>query len=233
MGANNADQLIADDEGGGQNEVFRFDFDGPSGNGFLGGPTLGNAIETTLGGGDSGGPSFVLQNGSWHVAGVNTFGFPNGGTLTPLFGSGGGGMLVPAYAGWIDGLMGNENFWGAPAGGVFATNSNWVGAAPSGSSDVAIFDMMEQALMTCEPCLHPLQDRRKGSLVRGVPSGLSSRALRRRFSAARIYQHFGKRLFDFKSHADAIHDGTDPFETFWRKASGVLPISGALTLSDP
>jgi voltage-gated potassium channel Kch len=103
VGANDADFFEPDDEGSIVFEVFDFDFDGPTGDGFLGGPTLGNSIETTFGGGDSGGPSFVFDGGSWLVAGVNTFVFSYDATA-PLFGSGGGGMMVSAYSSWINSI---------------------------------------------------------------------------------------------------------------------------------
>jgi len=93
------------------NEVFRFDFDGPSGNGSFGGPTLGNDVETTLGGGDSGGPSFVLDGNVYKLAGVNTFTQGS----APFFGSLGGGMVVPTYANWI--LTGSTAQGGAGSGG--------------------------------------------------------------------------------------------------------------------
>jgi hypothetical protein len=100
VGKNNADTFNLDDEGSGINEVFFFDFDGPTGNGFSGGPTLGNDIETMLGPGDSGSPSFIQLAGEWFLAGVNTFGiFTN--TTPGTFGNRGGGMVVPAYADWI------------------------------------------------------------------------------------------------------------------------------------
>lgn len=86
------------------NEVFRFDFDSPSGgNGPLGGTTLGNTIEATLGGGDSGGPSFVQSsNGQYVVAGVNTFSQSQlFGPQAPLFGSLAGGINVQPYESWI------------------------------------------------------------------------------------------------------------------------------------
>lgn len=87
------------------NEVFRFDFDSPDGsNGPLGGPSLGNTVETTLGGGDSGGPSFILRAGadptdpaSYLLVGVNTFTQGN----APYFGSLGGGINVFPYRDWI------------------------------------------------------------------------------------------------------------------------------------
>jgi hypothetical protein len=105
------------------NEVFRFDFDGPSGNGSFGGPTLGNDVETTLGGGDSGGPSFVRCNGcdpalasSYTLAGVNTFTQGS----APFFGSLGGGIAVQSYVNWI--LTGSATASGS--GGESNGNSN-------------------------------------------------------------------------------------------------------------
>lgn len=84
------------------NEVFRFDFDSPKGNGPLGGPTLGNDIETQLGAGDSGGPSFlVTDEGGYVLAGVNTFVQGN----APKFGSMGGGMNVFSYLGFIQSVL--------------------------------------------------------------------------------------------------------------------------------
>lgn len=100
-GENNADAFYGQDDNGGlpaANEVFRFDFDGPSGNGTFGGATLGNDRETTLGGGDSGGPSFVGNT----IVGVNTF---TQGFTAPRFGSLGGGINVFPYVDWINGVM--------------------------------------------------------------------------------------------------------------------------------
>jgi hypothetical protein len=98
-GKNNADQLGTDDEGSGGNEVFLFDFDGPTGStNFVGGTTLGNDQETTFGGGDSGGPAFYDDGSTLWLAGVNTFiGNFTGGPNAPLFGSAGGGVLIQAY----------------------------------------------------------------------------------------------------------------------------------------
>lgn len=100
-GVNNADAFYGQDDAGqpAANEVFRFDFDGPSGNGTFGGPTLGNDEETTLGGGDSGGPSFVPNSVGGHtIVGVNTF---TQGLTAPRFGSLGGGINVHPYVSWI------------------------------------------------------------------------------------------------------------------------------------
>jgi hypothetical protein len=118
-GENVVDAFYAEDDPGGgggnevlRNEVFRFDFDGPTGNGSFGGPTLGNARETTLGGGDSGGPSFVLNGGAYEIAGVNTF---TQGFSAPRFGSLGGGIAVPAYASWIQSILSGS---GSPVSGT-------------------------------------------------------------------------------------------------------------------
>lgn len=109
VGQNKADDFDGQDDAGeaAANEVFFFDFDGSTGNGFLGGPTLGNILETTLGGGDSGGPSFIDVGGILRVLGVNTFTFQSSvsSPAVPLFGSGGGGMLASAYSGWIDSIV--------------------------------------------------------------------------------------------------------------------------------
>lgn len=107
-GQNNADQFALDDEGSGKAEIYYFDFDGPSDTGnLMGGSTLGNALETTVGGGDSGSPAFLRSSdGNWRLAGVNTFTFTNiAGQTASTFGTGGGGMLIPAYAKWIDSIV--------------------------------------------------------------------------------------------------------------------------------
>jgi hypothetical protein len=107
-GQNNADAFYTQDDSGrpAANEVFRFDFDGPTGNGTFGGGTLGNDIETQLGGGDSGGPSFVGTT----VVGVNTF---TQGSNTPLFGSLGGGINVFPYLSFITGAMSGTSVGGS------------------------------------------------------------------------------------------------------------------------
>lgn len=109
-GANNADDFESDlaDEGSNDIEVFLADFDEPTGSdsGPIGGTTLGNDVETTLGGGDSGGPSFVDEGGQLKVAGVNTFTFWGGEySQSPLFGSGMGGILVYDYLDWLNPIL--------------------------------------------------------------------------------------------------------------------------------
>jgi len=103
VGRNRADQFRADDQGSGSQEVYYFDFDGGSAANYMGGTTLGNNVEATLAGGDSGAPAFIASGG-WKLAGVNTFvgAFENGPTTAGVFGSAGGGQSVAAYAAWID-----------------------------------------------------------------------------------------------------------------------------------
>jgi hypothetical protein len=98
-GMNTADAFYGQDDPGRPeaNEVFRFDFDGPTGDGPLGGSTLGNTVETTLGGGDSGGPAFA----GMILSGIDTFTQGD----APAFGSMGGGVNVFPYAGWIHAVI--------------------------------------------------------------------------------------------------------------------------------
>lgn len=109
VGYNTIDVLYEDDEGADVgNEVWVGDFDGPSGSrtNIYGGPTLGNGLESIVGPGDSGGPSFIEVDGQYYLAGINTFGFSMGGMPSyPLYGSGMGGILVEPYLGWLDTAM--------------------------------------------------------------------------------------------------------------------------------
>jgi len=116
-GQNSADAFVADDEGSGENELYLFDFDGePGSSNFLGGKTLGNALETTFASGDSGSPAFIRENGFWKVAGVNTFVqfFPGGMRATGRFGTGAGGQIVRAYRRWILQVIGAGDRPAAP-----------------------------------------------------------------------------------------------------------------------
>ncbi len=115
VGQNHADVFLSDDEGTGAREGFEWDFDGDHKktnvfgrpNGFN--QTLGNDVETTVGGGDSGGPSF-FDNGNGYLTlfGVNTF-TTSGKASAPYFGSVGGGIVVSAYTSWIDSVIGGVN----------------------------------------------------------------------------------------------------------------------------
>lgn len=135
-GQNVVDAYYAQDDSSrpAANEVFRFDFDGRTGNGPMGGPTLGNKIETTLGGGDSGGPSFVLVGDAYQLAGINTFS-QSGTAAAPRFGSLGGGMVVSAYATWINSL--------STASSTNATSPN-AGHGHGGDAE-AIYHLMEDS----------------------------------------------------------------------------------------
>ncbi len=96
-------------------EVWYADFDGVLANGTavdsfcdpstLGvaicGASLGNTIESNIGGGDSGGPSFVMVNGQYKLAANNTFGFAMGVSPQGGFGDGMGGILLDSYRNWI------------------------------------------------------------------------------------------------------------------------------------
>lgn len=90
-------------------ETFRFDFDGPSGSGPLGGATLGNDRETQLGGGDSGGPAFVPDGmGGLILAGVSAF---TQGANAPRFGSMGGGVNLYPYLSFIQSVLTSTEGW--------------------------------------------------------------------------------------------------------------------------
>lgn len=104
VGANVAEFFILDDEGSDIREIFLFDFDAPDTAGQPGG-SLGNDIETTLSFGDSGGPSFVIENGELLLFGVNSFLLSTPAAQAPLFDSLAGGMLVSGYAEWIDTVL--------------------------------------------------------------------------------------------------------------------------------
>ena len=102
-GQNAADLFLVDDEGGGQDEVFIYDFDDNNGGvGFLGGETLGNDVEGSVRGGDSGGPAFVDVNGTPAIAGVISF------------------ELV------LDGITGETGEFQVLGGGPFIDNEKWL-----------------------------------------------------------------------------------------------------------
>lgn len=102
-------------------EVFLYDFDGPDAStntlsGLGSGLTLGNQIETTVGPGDSGGPSFIQIGDEWLLVGVNTFGFsfpkleaPTTEVIQGTFGTGGGGVIVTnaEKRNWIESIVGD------------------------------------------------------------------------------------------------------------------------------
>lgn len=98
------------DSSGRSSLFYLYDFDGPSGAGSFGGPTLGNALETLVVSGDSGGPAFIGTSGSYRLVGINTFvASPVAGEPASYrFGTLGGGMLLtrPEFLTWIDTVTG-------------------------------------------------------------------------------------------------------------------------------
>jgi secreted trypsin-like serine protease len=105
-GQNNADYFVVDSNG--KPSVYYFDFDGPNqATNVIGGGTLGNDVETTVGSGDSGSPAFY-QDGNGHLwlAGVNTFSAAfTANQVAGTFGTGGGGQVLSDYMGWIDSVV--------------------------------------------------------------------------------------------------------------------------------
>ncbi len=101
VGQNVIDTFWLDDEGSGLNEVFVYDFDDPLSAGFPGG-SLGNHLESMIGPGDSGGPLLLWQDGSYSIAGVNTFILGSSG----IFGDRAGGIVIDPYLDWISATTG-------------------------------------------------------------------------------------------------------------------------------
>jgi hypothetical protein len=94
-------------------EVWYYDFDGTKNGqnrdtfcllGLACSPALANDVETHLGGGDSGGPSFIWDGSKFLLVANNTFGinFSYGADSTSGdFGDAGGGVLLHSYLAWI------------------------------------------------------------------------------------------------------------------------------------
>ncbi|HVO47251.1 MAG TPA: trypsin-like serine protease [Steroidobacteraceae bacterium] len=106
VGENAVDQLPTSlDTSGLTSRFFVYDFDGPGGNGALGGPTLGNSLETVVAVGDSGSPAFVHNGNSLQLFGINTFvSSPvSGQAVNYEFGTLGGGIVAadPRFASWL------------------------------------------------------------------------------------------------------------------------------------
>lgn len=115
VGHNIYDLYDLDDEqgfAGGSPEVWYADFDGIDSNGVeqdafcvyanVCGTSLGNQVETSIGGGDSGGPSFIVTGNGLEIVANNTF----SGTFTDdqvegTFGTYMGGVLLNSYRDWI------------------------------------------------------------------------------------------------------------------------------------
>lgn len=109
-GQNVMDLFDLDDEknfAAGPKEVWYADFDGKGNDSFctmFGActPALANNKEANIGGGDSGGSTFIYQNGEYFLVGNNTFGGTFQGQVPGTFGTYFGGMMVSAYDDWLE-----------------------------------------------------------------------------------------------------------------------------------
>ena len=103
-GQNVIDQLTDRLDASGRTGAFYlFDFDGPTGNGPLGGASLGNSVETSVAGGDSGSAAFVDTGNGPALYGLNTTAISFSGAAASTFGSGGAGMVLShaPYLAWL------------------------------------------------------------------------------------------------------------------------------------
>lgn len=121
VGTNVVDALQATvDNSGLTSRFYLYDFDGPSGNGPLGGPTLGNSTETLVAEGDSGSPAFVRSGNSLQLFGINNFvASTTSATVNYQFGTLGGGIVAadPRFATWLESATGGTLGQSQPAGG--------------------------------------------------------------------------------------------------------------------
>lgn len=123
-GENYVDLFDADDEQGfsNQNEVWYADFDGAGQDSFCDffgacSPQLPNNREATIGGGDSGGPSFINLYGEMMLVANNTFGGWFNGQEPGTFGTYFGGIVLGGYADYLlDATDGNIALVPEPAG---------------------------------------------------------------------------------------------------------------------
>ncbi len=104
-GENVADLLFADAKG--IRQTYAFDYDGPNlTSNHLGGGTLGANREASLVPGDSGSSAFVMVNGQWQLAGINTFqAYFTAGQTSGQYGTAGGGVVLSTYAPWINSVI--------------------------------------------------------------------------------------------------------------------------------
>jgi hypothetical protein len=113
VGRNVIDAVGIDAQG--RQIVYLIDFDGGDAPNLMGGGSVGNHLESSFAGGDSGSPSFVCEGGDgercdggrWAVIGINTFiANPGDAASKPsTFGTLGGGMVIPSYADWVDTVL--------------------------------------------------------------------------------------------------------------------------------
>jgi hypothetical protein len=126
-GENYIDLFDADDEQGftGRNEVWYADFDGGGKDTFCDmygvcTPQLPNNREAGIGGGDSGGPSFIDWNGELWLVANNTFSGWFDGQTKGTFGTYFGGILLNPYADFLRAATGNQIAWVLPEPGSIA-----------------------------------------------------------------------------------------------------------------
>ena len=89
-------------------KMFLYDFDATGVQSLTGGQSLGNTIETSSASGDSGGPAFLTASSPPVLYGINTIQIGVAGRQVSTAGTLGGGVLVSAYADWIDGVIANN-----------------------------------------------------------------------------------------------------------------------------
>lgn len=160
LGYNNADVFFTDDEGSGAAELWEADFDAPNGSsGAYGGASLGNDVEANIGGGDSGGPSFVDVGGTKYLVATNTYGRGSSGT----FGTYLGGVLLESYTGWIDGVLagGGDDGGGSGGGGNGKGNGKGKKVDTVDNTDTSVAYAFETAhvdLFSSEPTGRELPD---------------------------------------------------------------------------
>lgn len=114
-GGNVVDLFDGDDEQGfnGPNEVYYADFDGGGQDSFctmfgVCSPQLGNSVETTIGGGDSGGPAFIMRGNELILVANNTFGGTFGDQVEGTFGTYFGGIVLSSYGNFLLGATNGD-----------------------------------------------------------------------------------------------------------------------------
>ena len=124
-GENYVDLFDGDDEQGfgGQNEVYYADFDGGGKDTFctqfgVCTPQLPNDRESGIGGGDSGGPSFVNMYGELMLVANNTFSGRFAGQVAGTFGTYFGGIVLGEYSDYLSRSSSEIQF--VPEPGSFA-----------------------------------------------------------------------------------------------------------------
>jgi hypothetical protein len=123
VGENYADLFNGDDEQGfgGHTEVYYADFDGNGQDTFCNSygvcsPVLPNNVEAGIGGGDSGGPSFIELYGELMLVANNTFSSRFSGQTAGTFGTYFGGIVLSGYNDFLlDATDGNIAFVPEPA----------------------------------------------------------------------------------------------------------------------